>query len=99
MTDTGGDRDKLKNYMNVEFPHLLGKNSNSDKQILVLSVVPIPLLHTILLNPCNHILKHLSGEWPKLEDWLKSLHVVRDKYHGEKFEGKEIIYGYIIVTP
>ena len=88
MLETGGDRAKLKNYKNVEFGHLLGIDPNSNLPTLVLSVVPIPLLHTILLNPCNHILKHLNGVWPELETWLQSLHVVRDHYQGDKFEGK-----------
>ena len=91
MLETGGDRTKLQKYKNVEFKQLLGIDPNLTSPTLVLSVVPIAHLHTLLLNPCNHILKHLVAVWPELEEWLKSLHVVRDQYHGDKFEGKILL--------
>ena len=86
--ETNRDRSKLKNYYNVEFLPLI-PTDQSAATTLVHTMVPIALLHTILLNPCNHVIQHLSGVWPGLEGWLQGLHVVRDNYHGEKFEGKE----------
>ena len=38
----------------------------------------------------NHLLKHLEGVWPELGAWLRGLHVVKETYHGETFEGKKI---------
>ena len=89
FVETGGDRAKLKDYFNVEYLPLLGSNPNdTTSTTLVLQCVPIALLHTILLNPCNHVLKHLEDIWPQLSEWLKTLNVVRDNYHGDKFEGQ-----------
>ena len=87
LAETGGDRTKLKEYFNVEFPPLIGSNHDPGSPTLVLQCVPIPLLHTLLLNPCNHILKHLGDVWSPLRVWFKSLHVVMESYHGDKFEG------------
>ena len=93
--ETNSNRKKLKDYFNVEFPPLIPTNTKSPNDTesptvtLVHTKLPIALLHTILLNPCNHLIQHLSGVWPGLEGWLQGLHVVRDNYHGEKFEGKE----------
>ena len=88
--ETNRDRSKLKNYYNVEFlPLIPTATATATATTLVHTMVPIALLHTILLNPCNHVIQHLSGVWPGLEGWLQGLHVVRDNYHGEKFEGKE----------
>ena len=96
--ETNRDRSKLKNYYNVEFLPLIPTatapapapaTATATATTLVHTMVPIALLHTILLNPCNHVIQHLSGVWPGLEGWLQGLHVVRDNYHGEKFEGKE----------
>ena len=87
LAETGGDRTKLKEYFNVEFPPLIASKTDSGSPTLVLQCVPIPLLHTLLLNPCNHILKHLGEVWPQLKEWLKRLGVVMESYHGDKFEG------------
>ena len=86
--ETSGDRTKLKEYFNVEFLPLIGSNPNPNSSTLVLQCVPIALLHTILLNPCNHLIKHLEEAWPQLTEWLKDLKVVKDRYHGDKFEGQ-----------
>ena len=89
VAKTNSDRSKLKHFYNVEFPPLIPTDHESATATLVHTKLPIALLHTILLNPCNHFIKHLAGVWPGLEGWLQGLHVVRDNYHGEKFEGKE----------
>ena len=86
--ETNGDRTKLKEYFNVEFLPLIGSNQNPNSSTLVLQCVPIALLHTLLLNPCNHLIKHLEEAWPQLTGWLKDLEVVKDRYHGDKFEGQ-----------
>ena len=89
LAETGGDRSKLKNYYNCEHLPLIGVDPNATTATLVHSRVPIALLHTLLLNPTNLLLKHLGGVWPQLGAWLKGLHVVKEAYHGETFEGKK----------
>ena len=89
LDETGGDRSKLKNYYNCEHLPLIGVDPDATTATLVHSRVPIALLHTLLLNPTNHVLKHLGGVWPELAAWLKGLHVVKEAYHGETFEGKK----------
>ena len=98
VAETNSDRSKLKNYFNVEFPPLIPTDTESGATTLVHTRVPIALLHTILLNPVNHLVKHLGGVWPGLEGWLQGLHVVRENYHGEKFEGKEHCFYLQILT-
>ena len=101
LEETGGDRDKLKEYFNVEFPPHVTADPNATGPTTVLSRCPIPLLHTIKLNPVNHILQYWAKEvkgaggekgWPGLEEWFKELHVVKDNYHGKKFEGNLKFY-------
>ena len=89
LEETGGDRSKLKNYYNCEHLPLIGVDPDATTATLVHSRVPIALLHTLLLNPTNLLLKHLGGVWPQLGAWLKGLHVVKEAYHGETFEGKK----------
>ena len=89
LAETGGDRSKLKNYYNCEHLPLIGVDPNATTATLVHSRVPIALLHTLLLNPTNHVLKHLGGVWPELAAWLRGLHLVKEAYHGETFEGKK----------
>ena len=91
LEETGGDRSKLKNYYNCEHLPLIGVDPDATTATLVHSRVPIALLHTLLLNPTNHLLKHLGGVWPELAAWLRGLHLVKEAYHGETFEGKKIL--------
>jgi hypothetical protein len=89
--ETNYDRSKLKHYFNVEFLPLIPTNPDATTATLVHTRLPIALLHTLLLNPTNHILKHLGGVWPGFEGWLQGLHVVKESYHGEKFEGELLL--------
>ena len=92
IKETGGDRDKLKQFFNSEFPPLITSVADPSPTqpaapTLVLHRVPPPLLHTVLLNPTNHLLVHLGGVWPGLHDFLKGIHVVKDNFFGGKFQG------------
>ena len=85
--ETGGDRAQLKEYFNSEYPPLLTPTPGATGPTTVLSRIPIPLLHTLLLNPANHILAHLTSVWPPLDNFFGELHVTREDYHGGSFEG------------
>ena len=88
LEETGGDRSKLMNFMNVEFAPLLALHPES-ANTLVLDRVAVALLHTVKLNPCNHILRHLeSGHKEEVGAFYRRLQVVKDDYQGQKFEGE-----------
>jgi len=91
--ETNRDRRQLKNYFNCEFPPLVA--SNPDGHTLVLEVVPIAELHTILLNPVNHLVKGLEESCEaagvgveEVRDWLLAIGVRRAAYQAKSFEGK-----------
>ena len=88
LEETGGDRSKLMNFMNVEFAPLLALHPES-ANTLVLDRVAVALLHTVKLNPCNHIMRHLeSGHKEEVGAYYRRLQVVKDNYQGQKFEGE-----------
>ena len=87
--ETGGDRERLKDYENVEFEPLVPAIPGATAPTPILAVMPIPLLHSLRLNPTNHILSHLAGVFPGLEQFYRELSVVKEDYHGgDKFEGE-----------
>ena len=67
IQERGGNRNRLKSYYNVEFLHLLPKDPQVTGPTTVLKVVVVALLHSLLLNPTNHILNHLGEQWDELE--------------------------------
>jgi hypothetical protein len=93
LEETGGDRDKLKDYFNCEFDPLFP--TNPDRPTLVIEVFPIAELHTVLINPTNHLITGLQetckaegvGE-DAVEGWLKNIGVKRAAYQGKSFEGE-----------
>jgi hypothetical protein len=94
VEETDSDRRQLKNYDNCEFPPLVA-SSNPNGHTLVLEMVPIAELHTILLNPVNHLVKSLeeaseaSGVGvEEVRDWLLAIGVRRAAYQAKSFEGK-----------
>ena len=65
------------------------RETGGDRDRLKEYEMPIPLLHSLRLNPTNHILGHLAGVFPGLEQFYHELSVVKEDYHGgEKFEGE-----------
>jgi len=100
VEETDSDRRQLKNYFNCEFPPRVP--SNPDGPTLILEVVPIALLHTILLNPVNHMVKGLEEACEaagvgveEVRDWLLAIGVRRAAYQAKSFEGKHLNIIYI----
>ena len=77
-------REELKKYRNCEFEPLLS-DINDEK---ILTLIPPPPLHTILLGPVNLIIDHLRKYYPEIKNFLRGLHILPSKYHGDKFEDK-----------
>jgi hypothetical protein len=91
--ETDGDRRQLKNFFNCEFPPLPA--TNADGPTLVLEVIPIAELHTILINPVNHLIKGLEEACEasgvgveEVRGWLITIRVRRAAYQGKNFEGE-----------
>ena len=74
---------KLKKFFNCQFTPLIG---SADDTPILLSMPP-PQLH--LLLSVNTILDCLVELWPELKDWIASLHIVYEVYHGFCLEGNE----------
>ena len=60
LNEGRGERSVLQQFHNCEFRRLLEPRPGATAPTTVLSRIPIPLLHCILLNPGNHLLKHLE---------------------------------------
>ena len=58
-----GERGVLQQFHNCEFRRLLEPRPGATAPTTVLSRIPIPLLHCILLNPGNHLLRHLGSRY------------------------------------
>ena len=88
QTQTGGDKGKAKQFMNcVEEPLIYP--DDADAKLLL--VCPPPALHLKLA--LNHILSSLADHWPDLLEWLSSLHVTLEPYHGgQNLEGNLALY-------
>lgn len=87
------NRKLLKDYYNVEFQPLFSTYRPSWSGPLlptyILEKIPPPPLHTFRLGPVNHLLDSLNKYFPELGENLASLHVVKEGYHGDMFEGNE----------
>ena len=68
--------------MNCEFKPLI----NGDDEDPIIKT--IPLLHTVLLGPVNHLFKQLLKTYPKILKISSKLCSQRPKYDGRNFEGK-----------
>ena len=55
VKETGGNRDKLKDFFNVEFLPLF--SCKGDLPTKILTKIPPPPLHTFRLGPVNHLIK------------------------------------------
>ena len=77
---------KAKKFKNCVAEPRLGEDSSEEE--LILLKCPPPSLHLKL--GLNHILDALSKVWPELTDWLSSLNVVHEPYHGFCLEGNEV---------
>ena len=57
----------------------------------VINVAPPPPLHICKLGPFNHLIKNLSKLCPDhVEKFTETIHVSKEKYHNEDYEGNEI---------
>ena len=70
----------------VQTPLLTSGDDNPDTPMLLMTVPPA--LHLKL--SINHFLKELAKVWPGVLDWLATLHIVLEPYHGgQTLEGNE----------
>jgi len=60
---------------------------NSDNTPM-LELVPPPALH-LRLGIVNKLYDELLKLFPRLNDWPKQLHIIREDYHGSSFEGNQ----------
>ena len=98
LVKTGGLKDQLKMHMNTQHESLL---PSSDPNTLILTLIPPPPLHLILLGPCNLLMEELVKHYPGIHDVLKELHIISSNYHGNKFEGTRNLahYARLIIAP
>ena len=74
---TGADKTKAKQHKNCVNTPLI---YSDDEQAKLLLVCPPPALHLKLA--LNHILSSLAGNWPHLLDWLSTINITLEPYHG-----------------
>ena len=80
----GGQARKAKQFKScVEKPLLESPGDNPETLLLV--KMPPPALHCKLA--VNHFLEGLGKVWPPVFDWLSSLDLVFEPYHGNTLEG------------
>ena len=80
----GGRADKAKLFKNCIGKPLL-QAPDDDPDIMLLVRMPPPALHCKLA--VNHFLTELGKVWPPLFDWISSLSLVFEPYHGTTLEG------------
>ena len=80
-----GKKTSLKQYYNCSNTPLLNIN---DPSTPTLDLVPPPALH-IKLGIVNKLYDELKKVFPSLDDWPKSLYIIKEDYHGQCFEGNE----------
>jgi len=74
------NRDKLKEYHNVEFSPLI---NTENKGTAVIAIVPPPPLHTIKLGPVNHLWVLLRKLCPlQVQEFEGMMHLYLEDYHG-----------------
>lgn len=81
-----GKKSTLKQYYNCSNEPLLA--GPHDANTPVLTLVPPPALH-IKLGIVNKLYAELLKLFPNLDDWPKSLFIMKENYHGQTFEGNE----------
>ena len=77
----GAKETDLKHFFNCEWTPVFGPGND-----LVLSRVAIPSLH-IMLGLVNRIYAELDKSFPKTQDWIKNLGLIKDQLHGGQFNG------------
>jgi len=81
------NRDKLKEYHNVEFSPLI---NTENKGTAVIAIVPPPPLHTIKLGPVNHLWVLLRKLCPlQVLEFEGMMHLYLEDYHGGCYEGNQ----------
>ena len=84
---SGGIKKNAKNFQNCNNkPLLFGEDDDPDSLFLLIS--PPPSLHLKL--SFNKLLEVLALLWPQLLDWIDSLGVSFEPYHGVTLEGNEV---------
>ena len=82
--EDGCKTDRAKLFKNcVGNPLLQAPDDDPDTKIIVR--MPPPALHCKLA--VNHFLSELCKVWPNLLDWINSLNLVFEPYHGHTLEG------------
>lgn len=81
-----GKKSTLKQYYNCSNEPLLMSHLNTTTSVL--TIVPPPVLH-IKLGIVNKLYTELLKLFPNLDDWPKSLYIMKENYHGQTFEGNE----------
>ena len=84
---TGGRRDRLKKFFNVEFKPLFTTHQSSPGPTPILEKLPPPPLHTFKLGPVNHLIEAIKQYYPEITGHLSDLHVVQESYHGSQYKG------------
>ena len=85
---SGRDKSKAKVLSENVIEKCLLFDEDDLPSMMVLEKCPPPALHLKL--SLNHILVELTKVWPPLLDWLKSLHITLEPYHGgSTLEGNE----------
>ena len=89
VKETNADPKLLKNYFNCIYNPILKANDCGHSKVI--NVAPPPPLHICKLGPFNHLIKNLSKLCPDhVEKFTETIHVSKEKYHNEDYEGNEI---------
>ena len=84
--ETHGDRNKLKDFNNVEHAAVVKFDQNTK----ILHKIPPPPLHVCLLGPTNTIIQSLEKVYPNITLVLDSFFLPRESYQGKTYEGNII---------
>ena len=84
--ETHGDRNKLKDFNNVEHAAVVKFDQNTK----ILHKIPPPPLHVCLLGPTNTIIQNLEKVYPNITSVLDSFFLPRESYQGKTYEGNII---------
>ena len=88
LEETGGDRDKLKDYFNCQNQPLLNPNGTGDTKVLLVS--PPPPLHNGKLGPVNDLMELSAQICPnETSQYLKENHITKEAYHGGELIGEQ----------
>ena len=81
-------RKDASDYGNAIHPNIFADNPHIDENTPVILLVPPPELH-LMLGPVNKMFDELLKVWPQAEKWSDILHIKREEYHGDQFNGNE----------